>query len=749
MAKGIKNSLINPVLSFLEAPVPDSVSGGGKSSKGIVWHRFDTQKEKIINDLKSIADDKYIISYSGKIHLIAKMFDDSLAPSWTPNDLFETDNLTRIVVPAFDGFLIEISKSKVEDLIYKVSNAKNDKIKVDISRLESIKIFDKKQVLRDKQEEAVFNTVDIDNKQFNIWILPFYDKKARLEIKEKLKELLDKKTLTFGDSKFDNIFKGDRVENKDNSIYFNKKLDEYLATGILAFTSVIDNYDKFNELIASGVVYRIEPVYPLSAKSVPPGSGEEPKPMSSKLDKIPTVLVIDGGCSANSYLPYNVLNIPPLVDSYNADLKHGNKVISLICQGAAWNNNLKLPKIECKFISVQAINKQGVKLQPTPEQFVTYLRDVANKTKGISSVWNLSFNESEPHLESNEISYLGHEINKIAREFNILPIISIGNKSKTNKSKLCPPADCESALTIAGRTSDSNGCVSTACGTSLRGPAPAGMRKPELSWFSTLRVIGGGIDTGTSYSAPLVSSIAAHTFKNLKDPSPDLVKALLINKSDIQAHDLRLGWGSPWIDGDSMPWVCKDGTVTLAWRSRVKAGFAYYWNDIPLPDEMFVSEGVIKGEIILTAILKPVVSELGGDNYFSTRLECALQHVTNDGKAKNMLGTMKESKEKEVQSRSELAKWSPIRHHAKKFISTSVDNDRLRLYARIYTRDLYQFNMSSHHELEEQEVAFVLTFKSIKQDPSIYNSMIRRLGAKVEVGVVDQNIDIDDINMSL
>ncbi|MEY1579600.1 hypothetical protein AB7Z98_12110 [Providencia manganoxydans] len=101
MAKGIKNALLNPVLSFLEAPVPNGVSGGGKSSKGIVWHRFDTQKEKIINDLISITNDEYIISYSDKIHLIAKMFDDSLAPSWTPDDLFETDNLTRIVVPAF------------------------------------------------------------------------------------------------------------------------------------------------------------------------------------------------------------------------------------------------------------------------------------------------------------------------------------------------------------------------------------------------------------------------------------------------------------------------------------------------------------------------------------------------------------------------------------------------------------------------------------------------------------------------
>eukprot|EP00659_Diplonema_papillatum_P000386 gene386-550_t len=38
-----------------------------------------------------------------------------------------------------------------------------------------------------------------------------------------------------------------------------------------------------------------------------------------------------------------------------------------------------------------------------------------------------------------------------------------------------------------------------------------------------------------------------------------------------------------------MPWVCKDGSVTLAWVSRLKAGSSYYWNDIPVPPEMMVN----------------------------------------------------------------------------------------------------------------------------------------------------------------
>jgi hypothetical protein len=69
----------------------------------------------------------------------------------------------------------------------------------------------------------------------------------------------------------------------------------------------------------------------------------------------------------------------------------------------------------------------------------------------------LSFNEISPSDGNDEISYLGHEISAIAREFSILPVISIGNVSESNASRLCPPADCEAALTISGRQSNPKG----------------------------------------------------------------------------------------------------------------------------------------------------------------------------------------------------------------------------------------------------------------------------------------------------
>lgn len=66
----------------------------------------------------------------------------------------------------------------------------------------------------------------------------------------------------------------------------------------------------------------------------------------------------------------------------------------------------------------------------------------------------------------------------------------------------------------------------------------------------------------------------------------------------------------------------------------------------------------------------------------------------------------------------------------------------MKLYARVYTRDLYQFEMESHHELNEQEVSFVLTFEGEDEGSDIYNSMSTKLGAQVESAVIEQDINV-------
>lgn len=735
MAANNGTPLINPVLNFLRKPAPSAIKGGGKNEKDVRQNRLLAQRAKLSEAFDSFSKQVgEIKTHANKTHLVVRMFSDSHASTWTPKDIFSSNYGCRIVAPAFDGYLLE-SDVKAFDVISKrLKTAKNIVERVDISRVESVSLFNAFETFRGKTAEEFWGAEGQgDCKQFSFWLLPFSSEEARLSVVSDLLELYRKKKISFGDERFSNLFDVKaESEEPDESIdpVLLYACHQYLESGIASFSAEVDSVHTLQEIAASGTTYRIEPVSSITSNSTPPGQGAEPDLSSISPQDLPIVVVIDGGRSAASYKPFEYWAAPPLIDDFVANRIHGNQITSLVCNGHAWNNNLNLPELNCRFATVQAIAKDGTKKQPTQNQFLNYLKDVAAATNTFAKVWNLSFNEIAPSANPKEISFLGHEINKIAREYGILPIISIGNVSSSNLKKLCPPADCEGALTVSGRTASAVGVPSQACSLSLKGPAPAGMKKPDLSWFSSLRMIGGVTNTGTSFSTTLISSLAAHTFFNLKNPTPDLVRALLINCAERDEHCHELGWGTPWAP-DTMPWVCKEGTVTLAWVSKLKAGSAYYWNDLPIPPEMMAS-GKLVGRASLTAIIKPIVSGLGGVNYFSTRLQVALQAKGPSGNTINLLGSMQEAKAKEESARKDLAKWSPIRRHANSFSGRSIQAGSLRLHARIYARDLYQFGLADHHELPEQEVAFVLTFQAPDNAPGIYNSMVGKLAGYVE-----------------
>ncbi len=272
------------------------------------------------------------------------------------------------------------------------------------------------------------------------------------------------------------------------------------------------------------------------------------------------------------------------------------------------------------------------------------------------------------------------------------------------------------------------------------------MLKPDVSWFSELRMIGGVVGAASSYPTALVSSLAAHTFANLREPSPDLVKALLINASERTEHDAKLGWGTPY--HGTMPWSCEPGSVTLAWRAKLQPGANYYWTGIPIPPEL-IRNGKLYGRASLTAILRPLVSPFAGANYFSSRLQTALRYSKGDDNWQPLVGKMLESTLKEEDAREELKKWQPVRRHYRDFTQRGgieFDGPHLQLYARVFTRDLYQFGWSHHSQAGEQEVAFVLTLRSADGRKSIYNSTVAALGNFVESAVLNQDIEIDNNN---
>ena len=227
--------------------------------------------------------------------------------------------------------------------------------------------------------------------------------------------------------------------------------------------------------------------------------------------------MVDGGPYAASYSA--AWRAPPLVSDAQADRR--TAPISLIVQGHAWNTNRPLPALTCRVGTVQAVPHETANRRFDERELIEYLAAVV-RAHPETHVWNISANQEGPQFDPDEISVLGHEITELARAANILPVVSVGNVRSGTRTRLSPPADSEAAITVGGRQADAQGHPAGACPRCLTGPGPDGMLKPDVAWFSELRMIGGAVGAASSYPTALVSSLAAHTFANLREPTPDL-----------------------------------------------------------------------------------------------------------------------------------------------------------------------------------------------------------------------------------
>lgn len=731
--------LLNPVLSLQINPAPEARGGGGKGRGSIVFDRLPEQMRVLSAASRAlIASRAQLPTFHRKTHLIARMFaEDSLAPSHTPNDLFHPIHGCQLVAPVKHGYLIEADVDTLGRLAQTIEHPTNFRIQADISRVKELTPLSLNDKLRGHTVDELWDSAVRDKdgtRLFVLWLAPFHDYQAQTALLDQLTTLSESRTIlpTFAASP-ESTPTGSAVGDPRYSSIA-RAMRSYRASRAGRAAIRLTSREALTQLIASGSSFRIDPVRPI--KGARPGIGKHPN-LPIDITNAPVVGVIDGGLHASSYTQAEAWRASPLVPDAHADRPHGNGVTSLVVHAHAWNNHRALPTINCRIGTVQAVaaRNSGYVLDET-----TLLDHLARafREHPETKVWNISANQEAP-FNAQEISYLGHELRLLARHFDILPVISIGNRSEINDNGPNAPADCEAGISVGGRQATDAGQPGIACPVCLPGPGPDGMMKPDLSWFSELRMIGGVTDTGSSYAAPLISSVAAHTFSKLKDPSPDLVKALLINAAELDTHDARLGWGTPF--NGASPWECARGSVTLAWRAQLSPGHAYYWRDLPIPPEM-IKDGRLEGRGRLTAVLKPLVSPSASANYFSTRLETALQYPKGGDNWGNLLGTMKESSLTELEARAELAKWQPVRRHSRTFNGLKFSGNQFRLYARVFARDLYQFNYTHQSEIGPQEVAFVLTLWNADGSDTIHDSTVRALGNFVESAVVNQEIEL-------
>ncbi|AVT76301.1 hypothetical protein RPPS3_22380 [Rhodopseudomonas palustris] len=751
MADTPRRPLLNPVLRFTKDPRPEGISGGGKSAGGIKVERLDRQRQALAAQFAGLATEAVRRPrFDGRVVLYAAMFDDSLAPTWTPSDLFQAMRDARLIAPWRTGYLVEIAADELPTYARLVQLTSLAKDQVDISRVESVRLFAEEDAAGSLDAAWEAAPQSKDGRAFVIWLMPLRGREAAEELIETFAALRDGVIAPLPpllDSVVGELDAdvpaalrhslraaagGDRI---------NMAVREYRLRRRSRTTVIVPTRDALRQLVASGTVFRIEPVQPINSTS--PGQGREPdRPLPSQMAAFPIVGVVDGGMTAASYRAAEAWRAPPLIRDGVADAPHGNRVTSLIVQGHDWNNNLTLPPLYCQVGTVQAVARKGARAFVDPQDFIAYLDGVMAANPG-TGVWNFSLNQPEP-CALDSVSPLGHDIALLARKHRVLPVISIGNKPG---ARLKPPADCEAAVTVGGRLHGDNGAPAGECPVSLSGPGPANMLKPDLSHFSHVRALGGTVISGSSFSTALTSPLAAHTMQRVREPSPDLVKALLLHNSDGEIFDPSLGFGTPM--AETMPWECRPGFVTLQWTASLRPGAAFHW-ELPIPQSLR-KIGKLRGAGTLTAILNPhpMVTDYAGPNYFSVRLATALQYqrgYTKKGTPKfhNLLGSLETEKITEQEARAIDHKWSPIRHHRNNFQSIGFDGDALRIYARVYARDLFLYGYTGADEVPGMETVFVLSLGTGNENDDVYNELRDQLGAFVESAVIEADIDVDN-----
>jgi hypothetical protein len=539
--------LLNPVLQLRMEAVPEPQTGGGKGRNSVVVERLGQQQRALSTATESLYRARDTLpAYGGRTHLLIRMFaKDSLAPSHTPTDLFGQLNGCQLVAPFRHGYIVEAEIASLPRLTEAIRQPLSFAIQSDISRVESVGQFTPEDRLRHKTTEQLWNAAppDQEGRLFVVWFAPFRSPTAREDVLREVARLTQEGILlpTYTAVR---LIPGPDAETRLGAVTSPRQtsvaraMRDYRNTGIGRAAVRISSQSALTQLVASGASHRIDPVMPIIVSA--PGEGEEPSPPLIPGDA-PIIGIIDGGLHAPSYAGVEAWRAPPLVSNSQADRRHGNAISSLAVQGYAWNANRPLPTLPCRIGTVQAVpHARSTRRFIDEQELIDYLAAVV-RAQPETHIWNISANQEGSGLNPDEVSFLGHALHELARAGNILPVVSVGNVRQGMGPRLKPPADCEAAITVGGRAADAGGNPAGGCPNCLGGPGPDGMLKPDVSWFSRLRMIGGVVETGSSYPTPLVSSLAAHTYANLRDPTPDLVKALLINTTERREHDAKLG----------------------------------------------------------------------------------------------------------------------------------------------------------------------------------------------------------------
>jgi hypothetical protein len=249
-------------------------------TKHIVAARLGPQRVALAGQLAELdARRDTLRTFGGKVHLLTKMFADSYAPSYTPEALFAPWLGLQLVAPYRNGYLVEATADRLPELVSFIRTADSVSAQVDISRVENVQLYSADQVLRGRSVASVWEAApELERgKGFVVSFAPYRDFAAREQLLQTIAQLSEQAIMlpTYPSLRLvDGDGTGERValpviSPEQTSLAI--AMRRYRAHGRARSTIQVANTDSLAQLLASGSVFRIDPIPRLEVTT--PGEG--------------------------------------------------------------------------------------------------------------------------------------------------------------------------------------------------------------------------------------------------------------------------------------------------------------------------------------------------------------------------------------------------------------------------------------------------------------------------------------------
>lgn len=721
--------------------------GGGKDKEFVpVTREF---REKLVSEIENVEKnlDKSFIKYPNTPAVISlRLRPEALAKSHRPFYLLEQVGMRPIATERFGELLLPATKENLNLLREKVITSDAKKIRANLTTIDTISSWNKDDTLK--------------------W--GAYKSQDKLAAEQFLREwILSKKPLFI--ERFSSSYEGFDSQFAQTLNELFRKLDvrpsqiKTRASGGLAKFIRINSFEAAMELAscpAVRVLRTVEEYLPIEAN---PQSfaviGTIPKNiLPAPQSDVPTVAVVDSGIEKNDTAlklwikKHETFVLPP-----DTDHIHGTFVAGLIAGANKLNDqNPLFPLSQAKILDVATLQKQNTSADILLENI-----EAAIKANPDVKVWNCSFGSNCPG-HTDQFSQFAQDLDELSDRYEVLFVISAGNYSSQPPRSWPPTINCNGADRISmpaeslrsltvGSIAHESAIVKAhePSPFSRRGPGSARTPKPDLTHRGGNCTIAGafknvgiksilpkgqiGESIGTSFSAPLISTMAANVWHTLDKSNitakPETVKALMVHAAALSSPKREAnerdyyGFGTPNSVLDAL--FCAPDTFTLLFNAELHDGIIWEKTPFPIPACLHLDGNRLQAEIIMTLVYSPPLNGKHGAEYVRANIEAAFGSYDLDDQGERKfkgfvpLGATSKEELYEKAMIEDGFKWSPVKVYRKKF-SQGVAAKDFRLGLKLLRR-------AGEPTGTSQSATVLLSFRSVEPDMPVYADGIRAI----------------------